>query len=149
LNVAELIREHEGRHVVPYLDSLGIITWGIGRNVQDVPFSGDELALISPLVDLMFENDLRRARHDLVDNFPWFLGLDEVRQAACIDLRFNLGPTRFRGFVKFLAAMHRGDYERAADELVDSRWYTQVGRRGPRIVFMVKNGEWPDGSIRS
>lgn len=143
MNVAELIREHEERRVVPYLDSLGIITWGVGRNVQEVPFSSDEMALITPLVDLMFANDLRRARNDLVDSFPWYLTLDEVRQAACMDLRFNLGPTRFRGFVKFLAAMHRGDYERAADELKDSRWFTQVGRRGPRIVDMMRTGEWP------
>jgi lysozyme len=143
MNVAELIREHEGRHVVPYLDSLGIITWGIGRNVQDVPFSSDELALISPLVDLMFENDLRRARHDLVDNFPWFVGLDEVRQAACIDLRFNCGPGGFRGFKKFCAAMMRRDWLLAAEELRDSKWYRQVGRRGPRILGMIETGAWP------
>jgi lysozyme len=143
VNVAELIEDHEERRLVPYLDSLGIITWGVGRNVQDVPFSSDEMPLVIQLIDLMFANDLRRARHDLVDNFPWFLALDEVRQAACADLRFNLGPTRFRGFVKFLAAMHRGDYERAAHELVDSKWYGQVGRRGPRIVKMIQIGEWP------
>lgn len=143
MNVAELIQDHEDRRTVPYLDTEGIATWGIGRNVRDVPFSPDELALVNQTIDLMFANDLRRCRHDLVDNFPWFLTLDDVRQAACIDLRFNLGPNRFRGFVKFLAAMHRGDYERAGDELVDSRWFGQVGRRGPRIVSMIREGRWP------
>jgi lysozyme len=143
MNVAELIRGHEGRRAVPYLDSLGIITWGIGRNVQEVPFSSDEMALISPLVDLMFENDLRRVRQDLLDNFSWYLTLDEVRQAACQDLRFNLGPTRFRGFVKFLAAMERKNWVTAASELRLSKWYGQVGRRAPRIVGMIETGQWP------
>lgn len=143
MNVAELIQDHEDRRTVPYLDTEGVPTWGIGRNVRDVPFSPDELALVNQTIDLMFANDLRRARHDLVDNFPWFLTLDDVRQAGCIDLRFNLGPNRFRGFVKFLAAMHRGDYERAGAELVDSKWWTQVGRRGPRIVSMIREGRWP------
>lgn len=144
MNVVELIQDHEDRRTVPYLDSLGIITWGIGRNVQEVPFGADELALVNQTIDLMFANDLRRCRYDLVDNFPWFLTLDDARQAACIDLRFNLGPNRFRGFVKFLAAMHRADYERAAAELEDSKWFRQVGRRGPRIRDMVKTGRWPE-----
>ncbi len=143
MNAAELIEGHEDRRIVPYLDSEGILTWGVGRNLRDVPFSEGELTLVNNLIEVMFQADLRRVRHDLMDNFSWYLTLDEVRQAACQDLRFNCGPARFRGFVKFLAAMHRRDYERAADELVDSRWFTQVGRRGPRIVSMIRSGEWP------
>jgi lysozyme len=142
MNAAELIRSHEDRRVVPYLDSEGIITWGIGRNVQEVPFSADEMALVTPLVDLMFANDLRNCRADLL-SFPWFSQLDEVRQAAVMDLRFNLGPVKFRGFRKFLACMTRGDYAGAGAELVDSRWYEQVRQRGPRIVRMIQLGVWP------
>lgn len=143
MNVSELIAGHEAVRTVPYLDTEGIMTWGIGRNVQQVPFALDELALVHQLIQLMFENDQRSARADLLRNFPWFAGLDEVRQAACMDLRFNLGPTKFRGFTQFLAAMHRGDYARAGAELVDSHWYTQVARRGPRIVGMIQSGSWP------
>lgn len=142
MNVAELIVSHEGRRLVPYFDSLSILTWGVGRNIEDVPFSADETALLEQLVDLMFANDLRKARADLL-TLPWFAQLDEVRQAACTDLRFNLGPNRFRQFKKFLAAMARSDWVRAASELENSKWYTQVTRRGPRIVSMILKGEWP------
>lgn len=143
MNVAELIEGHEDRREIPYLDSEEIITWGVGRNVQQVSFSADELALANQLIDLMFENDLRACRKDLLESFSWFNHLDEVRQAAVTDLRFNLGPNRLRGFKKFLAAMARSDWPTAAVELENSKWFTQVGRRGPRIVSMIKRGEWP------
>jgi lysozyme len=142
VKVRDLIISHEDRRTVPYRDSKGIITWGIGRNVEQVPFSTDELVLVEQLIDLMYANDERACMADLL-SFSWFSGLDDVRKAACMDLRFNLGPNKLRGFVKFLAAMARGDYARAGAELVDSDWYTQVGRRGPRIVRMIQLGVWP------
>lgn len=142
MNVADLIREHEGRRAVPYLDSEGILTWGIGRNIQEVPFSGDEMALVTQLVDLMFANDLRACRADML-SFPWFAQLDEVRQAACLDLRFNLGASGLREFKKFLAALARSDWDRAADELRASKWHQQVGRRAERIESMILRGQWP------
>jgi hypothetical protein len=34
-------------------------------------------------------------------------------------------------------------YLSAAIEAEQSRWYTQVGDRGPRIVNMIRTGLWP------
>jgi lysozyme len=134
--VRALIAGHEGRTNRPYLCSAGKLTIGIGRNLDDVGLTNDE-------VDYLFENDIRRATRWCGEVVPHFAILDSVRQMAFLDLMFNLGPTRLRGFRKALAAVERMDWETAADELIDSRWYTQVGRRGPRIVHMVRTGEMP------
>ena len=40
----------------------------------------------------------------------------------------------------FLAAAERGDYEEAANQLINSHWYTQVGGRGIRLVSLMRNG---------
>lgn len=136
MNIVELIKDHEGTSLVLYRCTAGKWTVGTGRNIEDNGIREDE-------AELMLANDIRECRLQLLQRYPWFNGLDEVRQAACIDLMFNLGPMRLAGFQKFLAAMARSDWERAGDELVDSRWHKQTGRRGPRIVKMIQTGRWP------
>jgi lysozyme len=136
MDVKALIEEHEGRRPKPYKCTAGKTSIGIGRNLDDVGLSDEE-------IDLLFANDLKRAQ-DAANKYPWFAGLSEVRKAAVLDLLFNMGPTRFAGFRKFIDAMANKQFARAAAELKDSRWFTQVGRRGPRIVSMIRSDNWPE-----
>ena len=119
-----------------YKDSLGIETIGIGHNLRDKPIS-------DKVIDLLFEEDLKEVEVLLDKNLPWWAEQDEVRQAALIDLCFNMGIGSLMGFRNTLAAWKAGDYSGASVGLQNSKWYTQVGNRGPRIVKMVETGEWP------
>lgn len=135
MDVKRLIQGHEGYSLKPYKCTSGKITIGWGRNLDDRGISESEAMLL-------FENDLA----DVLQNcrkYPWFDSLSEVRKAAVMDLMFNLGPNRFAGFRNFIQAMSLQQYTWAAAELKDSRWYTQVGRRGPRIASMIRNDTWP------
>ena len=126
--------EDEGRRKKAYKDTEGIWTAGIGRNLQDVEFTDSEIAL-------MFANDLERADQAARRIFQNFDVLSAPRKAACVNLSFNMGERRLRGFQKMIAAVHAMDFERAADELVNSKWYTQVQpSRSHRIVKMVREG---------
>jgi len=58
----------------------------------------------------------------------------EAVQLVLVDMRFNLGPGRFRHFKKMIAAVNDQDFGRAAAEMKDSRWYTQVGQRARTLV---------------
>lgn len=136
MNAAELIKHHEGLRLKPYLCTAGKYSIGYGRNLDDRGVSVDE-------ADYLLANDISAARESLTANLPWFVQLDGVRQAALVDLCFNLGWQGLGRFRRFLAAMGRGDYAGAGAELVDSRWYVQVGQRGPRIVRMIQLGVWP------
>jgi lysozyme len=60
-----------------------------------------------------------------------------------LDLCFNLGASRLATFVRFLRAMSIGNWTVAAAELMASKWYGQVGKRGPEIVALIQNEEWP------
>jgi lysozyme len=53
---------------------------------------------------------------------------DEMR-LILVDMAFQLGETGLSRFVKFRAAVESKDWQRAADELVNSKWYLQSGRR--------------------
>jgi lysozyme len=125
---------HEGRKKCVYKDSLGIETIGVGRNVRDKGLSDDE-------IDYLLDNDIAECEADLVAGFAWYSALDSIRQRALLDLRFNLGPTRFRSFKNTIASIGRSDYSAAASNLLLSKWATQVQPdRVQRIVRQLRDG---------
>ena len=129
----QLIR-HEGLRLKLYSDSLGVPTIGVGRNLRDKGISHAEAMLL-------LDNDLDEVLVDL-QTFPWWAALDPVRQRVLVDLRFNLGPTRFRGFKRMLRKISEQDYPLAAAAMRDSLWYRQVGQRGVRLARMMVS--WMD-----
>jgi lysozyme len=60
-----------------------------------------------------------------------------------IDISFNLGQTRLRGFKNALAAMEEENFDEAADEFMNSRWAEQVKSRAPEVTEMIRTGEYP------
>lgn len=132
MTIEEQIALHEGLRLKPYVDTVGKVTIGYGRNLTDVGISVVEAMMLR-------ENDLARVNHDLA-GFSWWSSLDPVRRRVVQDLRFNLGPSRFREFGRFLSALERRDYAAAAAELQSSRWYAQVKTRGVHLVFMMETG---------
>lgn len=134
--VRRLAELHEGRRRYAYRDTVGKITIGIGRNLDDVGLSDDE-------IDYLYANDHRRVRADLDRALPWWRWEDGVRRAALADLCFNLGIVKLLRFRATLRHWRAGEYDAAARQLQHSLWYRQVKTRGVRIVRMVRTGEWP------
>ena len=110
--IPQLIR-HEGLRLFPYTDTVGKVTIGVGRNLTDVGISESEAYLL-------LDNDLDEVLCDLED-FPWFTGLNSVRQLVVADMRFNLGPLGFRKFTRTLASIESGQYAKAATEMFQER----------------------------
>lgn len=124
--------DHEGLRLKIYVDTVGKRTIGVGRNLDDKGITQAEALHL-------LDNDLWECITDLV-GFEWFERLDPVRQRALVDMRFNLGPTRFRTFHRTLLALANGQYGVAADGMLASKWASQVGRRATRLAGMVRSG---------
>ena len=135
--LTEMLRKHEGVRDKVYLCSAGYETIGVGRNISE-----DGLGLSDDEIDYLLSNDIKRVRKELTEEYYWFAGLDEARQDAMIDISFNLGQTRLRGFVKSLEAMAREDFDTAADEFMDSKWSKQVGDRAVEVTEIIRTGEY-------
>ena len=139
----EMLKRHEGevktngRHVA-YKCSAGYWTLGIGRNVD--PNGG--IGLSDDEVDYLLENDILRVMKELSSEYPWFSSLDDVRKDAMIDISFNLGATRLRGFKKALAAMEIADYPLAAKEFLASKWSLDVKGRSHELASMIETGKY-------
>jgi len=127
----QLIR-HEGKRAKPYMDTVGKLTIGVGRNLSDVGLREDEILYL-------LNNDVDECVADLA-TFPWFARLDAIRQRVVIDLRFNLGPTRFRTLKRTLRLIDQGDYDGAANALRNSLWAKQVKGRADRLIQMMRTG---------
>lgn len=131
-------REHlkwaEDVRQFPYRCSAGKLTIGVGRNLEDNGLSLDE-------VDVLLDNDIASTIRDC-ERLDYWNSLDPVRMLIVADMVFNLGLARFLKFKKFNAAMALTDYTLAAHEMMDSRWYNQVGRRAQKLREAMLSGEW-------
>ena len=133
----EMLKRHEGVRSHVYLCSAGYETIGVGRNIAE---SG--LGLTEDEIDFLLINDITRVKQELTDTYFWFPALNDARQDAMVDICFNLGLTRLRGFVKALEAMSREQFDIAADEFMDSRWSQQVGNRAVEVTEMIRTGDY-------
>ena len=127
------LRLHEGVEKTVYNDSEGIPTIGVGRNLRDRGLSDDE-------IDYLLSNDIDIVVRELDNVMPWWKDLDEVRQRVLCDLVFNLGMPRFSGFKKSISYMKQQMWDQAANELLDSKWARQVGKRAERLSEMMRTG---------
>jgi lysozyme len=133
---AQLIR-HEGLKLKVYLDTLGIPTIGVGRNLRD---RGISMATAMQ----MLAEDIDEIEIRLRQALPWFDRLDAVRQRALIDMGF-MGLAKLLKFRRMLAALKAGEWERAAAEALDSKWAQQVGpRRSGTVARMLQTGIAPE-----
>lgn len=130
--IAQLVR-HEGMRLKVYKDPAGLLTIGVGRNLETRGVTAAEALYL-------LGNDVDLCERLLSQRFAWYAALDPIRQRALLDLCFNLGLVGLLEFTKALAAMAKGDYRTAAREFQRSHWYQQVGARGQHIVAMVRDG---------
>ncbi len=131
----DLIRD-EGWVPHAYKDSEGYLTIGVGHLI-DKRKKGE---LPAKIIDALLMHDIREVMKQLDKKLPWWRSLDETRQRVLVNMAFNLGINGLLKFRKMLAALEAGDYEKAAEEMLDSRWAKQVGKRAERLWAMMMTG---------
>ncbi len=132
MTLEELLTRDEGLRLKPYVDTVGKVTIGVGRNLTDVGISEAE-ALV------LLRNDIARATTDAL-TFPWFGSLDPARKAVVVSMIFNMGLPRFRGFANTIRSIEAGDYHDAAKRMLQSLWARQVGKRAERLAATMRTG---------
>ena len=152
----EKLIAHEGLRLEVYQDTLGINTIGIGRNLDDRGISKDELDWMDyPTIEHVFsdgiteadamylaQNDVQIVEEELLRAHPCVEDLDAVRQLVLVDMAFNMGVPRLCKFKLMWNAIHEGNFEAAAKEMLDSRWATQVKGRATKLANAMHNGEF-------
>ena len=141
--VFETLKVDEGVVNEIYLDHLGYPTFGVGHLVlESDPEHGQEVGTPVPTgrVEEAFEHDLNTAIEEceVLYGSSW-VGFPEEVQEILVNMLFNMGRTRLSKFKNFSAALHDGDWKRAAVEGRDSLWHKQVTNRAERLMVRMEN----------
>ena len=137
----EQLKIDEGCVYELYNDHLGFATFGIGHLVTESdPENGQEIGtpVSESRVIEAFEQDVQTVLSDCAILYPDFEELPEEAQQVIANMMFNLGRPRLSAFKGMKAGVDARDWNEAADQMVDSRWYRQVGARAERLVERIR-----------
>lgn len=125
------IKTSEGLSLTPYRCPAGKLTIGYGTNIERITETEAELLL---------QHRLAAAIREVNARWPFVATLDEPRQWALYDMAYNMGTPTLAQFSRMWAALDAGDYETAADEAQDSKWFRQTGARARTVVQWIREG---------
>lgn len=161
----EQIKNHEGFRSHSYIDTEGVPTIGIGANLkmpivqQTLKSWGKDVGQIFDEAKYRYKNNVKRpdnvtiseeqakqlldhqfetAVQDVADLVPNFQTLPPDAQMTLVDMSFNLGKTRLKKFEKMIKALSQRNFDEAANQMVDSKWYNQVGDRSKYLVDVMR-----------
>ena len=138
----EEIEYDEGSVGKIYLDHLGLPTFGIGHLVlESDPEHGWEVGtdVTKDRCNEAFDSDIENVLSDCHRLYPDFDDLPEEVQRIVANMMFNMGRPRLSKFKGMKRGVDSQDWNAAADEMVDSRWYRQVTKRADRLVERMRN----------
>lgn len=145
------LRIDEGVVYGIYKDSLGKLTFGVGhlltkkdpefKLLENCRWDYKKIDISPERVESVFEHDLQKHILETKSVFSNFDSFEDEIKEILVNMVFNLGVSRFRGFKNFIEAIKNKKYLTAADEMIDSRWFDQVGDRSHRLASrMIKLG---------
>jgi len=129
-----LIR-HEGLKLKPYVDTMGKLTIGVGRNLTDVGIS--ELEAL-----MLLNNDIGIAQANLISTFPFYQNLNQARKDVLTMMCFQLGLGGLIKFPKMLGALAEGKYTQASAEMLNSVWHEQTPKRCEELAQIILSGQY-------
>jgi len=130
----EQIKADEGLNLKPYFCTANKLTIGYGRNIEQNGITQCE-------AEYLLKNDVNECYLALKNKFNWFNQLNAARKSVLVNMVFNLGLPTFLQFKKMIAAIENKDFSEAANQMLNSRWAQQVGKRAQRLAKQMKHCE--------
>ncbi|ANA49469.1 baseplate hub subunit and tail lysozyme [Salmonella phage vB_SnwM_CGG4-1] len=160
MNIFDMLRIDEGLKLEIYKDTEGFWTVGIGHLLTKNPNKSVAISELDRLVgrntsgkitkaeaEKIFNADVEKAISGILSNSvlrPVYtsFGGDSARMAALINMVFQMGVAGVAGFKNSMALLKAKDWDRAAVNLAQSKWYRQTTNRATRVINTFKTGNW-------
>lgn len=130
-----VVKNNMSRHI-PYRCPAGLITIGHGHNIESNGIS-------DAAADLILEEDIRDAVNELDQRIPWWRDVPKPAGIVLFDLMMNMGwGDGVRGLSSFrsmLPAIRDGDYARAAELLLKSKYARDVKDRAKANAALLRS----------
>lgn len=137
-SILDQLRRDEGEVLHAYRDSLGYLTIGVGRLIDERRGGGITKAESAYLLG----NDVDHVARELTGRLSWLSQLDEVRRGVFINMAFQLGVSGLLGFRHTLVCAEQDDWSGTARGMLDSKWARQTPARANRLAKQIMTGEW-------
>jgi lysozyme len=145
----ELLKHHEGFRSEYYYCTSNKKSIGNGRNVDDNPFTKEELdylgftdpnkVVVNRIqAQYLLKNDMKKFYLQLQRKIPFYNSLDKQAQHILLNMSFNMGTKTLMKFIGTLTLIKNGDYKQASFEMLDSRWAKQVGNRSVQLSILME-----------
>lgn len=125
--------KHESIELKPYRCTSDKLTIGVGRNIEDRGIS-HETAM------QMLDEDIDICVNELQQTISYWNDLPSRVKEGLINLCFNMGISRLMAFKKTFGFLRESMFDKAADELLESRYANQVGQRAIDVADMIREG---------
>lgn len=129
------LQRDESLRLRAYQDEFGHLTIGYGHNI-------DAHGITERIASAILDEDIDRARADVLSRIPVSMGMDEVRRDVLINMSFNMGIGGLLGFKVLIRAIEQQDWKAAAEAMLDSKWARQVGERAFRLADQMRAGTY-------
>ena len=130
--IAKDLKIDEGFRECVYECSAGKLTIGYGHNVEDNPIP-------QSIAEKLLHHDIGQVLSHC-ERFHWFYPLNGTRKGVIVNMVFNMGSDGVAKFKNMIRAIEDKNWNKAANEMLDSRWATQVGQRAIRLSEEMRNG---------
>lgn len=132
MSTESILRAEEGKSLKLYPDTEGVVTIGIGYNIE-------KRGLPDDIVEELFKRDMMRLRAD-AQQVPEYAGLDIVRQGVIERMVFQMGVAGVLAFVDFRADLAAKRWVAAGGNILNSRWAKQTSARAKREAARIIRG---------
>jgi lysozyme len=132
------LQDSESLRLKMYKDTVGKLTIGWGHNIEDKGIN-------RATADFILEEDIKDAYNDLVTALPWVLTRDFRVLLVLWDMSFNMGIGSKKSgkgllsFTRTLPMIQTGDYIGASENMLQSKWASQVGHRAIELSNILKS----------
>tara|TARA_R110002126_G_scaffold20725_1_gene76116 strand:- start:883 stop:1326 length:444 start_codon:yes stop_codon:yes gene_type:complete len=145
MNEDELVKQlyiDEGEIKEVYLDHLNFKSGGCGHLIlKDEPEYHQPVGtpISEERVNEWFKKDLESVMLDCKLLYRDWNELPETAKLIICNMMFNMGRPRLSKFKGMKAGVDARDWNRAADEMLDSRWAKQVPNRANRLIERMRS----------
>ena len=146
----ESVKQGEGFRNRVYKCTGGFDTCGYGYNLEANPLLLDKAvieAIYAKGITKQAASDLltrclRAIELKIPNELPWFSDLDPVRRDVLSNMAYNLGINGLLGFRNTLGYIKIGQYEKASQGMLHSKWAKQVKGRAKKLSEQMRTGKY-------
>lgn len=143
MNVEDMLIFEEGYRSKAYHCAEGYPTIGIGTVLgpKGTPLKYYTLTVSKTVAKAFLREEINRLI-DVLRAYPWFQSCNEPRKAVLISMAYQMGEKGLLTFKNTLALIGAGDYSKAADNMLLSKWATQTPERAKRHAEVMRTGSF-------